>query len=182
MKVLFLDRDGTLIEDTHFVREPAEVRLIGGAVEAVARLNAAGWRTVVVTNQSGIARGLLSETDYAAVAAHVERLFRDGGARLDAQLHCPHHPDLTGPCACRKPGTGLYEEARARFGLDFSRSWYIGDRLRDLEPARRLGGHALHVLSGYRGEDAAVADAGFRSVRDLAEAVDVILGTSPAAP
>lgn len=173
---VFLDRDGTLIEDTSFVRDPAEVRLIPGAVEAVARFNAAGWRTVVVTNQSGIARGLLSEHDYARVAAHVAELFAAGGARLDAQLHCPHHPDITGECRCRKPATGLYEDAIGRFGIDAGASWYIGDRLRDLLPAQVLGGTALHVLSGDRSEDAAVSAAGFRSVADLAAAATLILG------
>ncbi|HEX5819932.1 MAG TPA: HAD family hydrolase [Gemmatimonadales bacterium] len=173
---VFLDRDGTLIEDTSFVRDPAEVRLIAGATAAVARFNAAGWRTVVVTNQSGIARGLLSEADYARVAAHVSELFAAAGARLDVQLHCPHHPDITGDCRCRKPATGLYEDAIARLGIDPRVSWYIGDRLRDLLPAQALGGTGLHVLSGDRSEDAAVSAAGFRSVADLAAAAGLILG------
>jgi D-glycero-D-manno-heptose 1,7-bisphosphate phosphatase len=173
---VFLDRDGTLIEDTSFVRDPAEVRLIRGATEAVARFNAAGWRTVVVTNQSGIARGLLSEAEYERVAAHVSQLFAAAGARLDVQFHCPHHPDITGDCRCRKPATGLYEDAIARLDIDPHASWYIGDRLRDLLPAQTLGGTALHVLSGDRSEDAAVRAAGFRSVADLAAAAGVILG------
>jgi D-glycero-D-manno-heptose 1,7-bisphosphate phosphatase len=179
---VFLDRDGTLIEDTSFVRVPGEVRLIPGAAAAVARFHAAGWRTVVVTNQSGIARGLLTEGEYAAVAAHVARLFRDAGAHLDLQLHCPHLPEITGPCHCRKPLTGLYEEAAARLDIDAAASWYIGDRLRDLLPSRAFGGHGLHVLTGDRSEDAAVASAGFRSVRDLAEAADLILATSHRRP
>jgi histidinol-phosphate phosphatase family protein len=173
---VFLDRDGTLIEDSSFVRDPDEVRLIRGATEAVARFNAAGWRSVVVTNQSGIARGLLSESDYARVAAHVAKRFAAAGARLDLQLHCPHHPDISGACRCRKPATGLYEDAVAALGIDPAASWYVGDRLRDLLPARRLGGTALHVRSGDRSEDAAVAAAGFRSVADLAAAADLMLG------
>ena len=173
---VFLDRDGTLIEDTQFVRDPSEVRLLPGAVAAVARFNQAGWRTVVVTNQSGIARGLLTEADYAAVAAHVDRRFREGGARLDLQLHCPHHPEATGPCRCRKPLTGMHEDAAARLGIDLAASWYVGDRLRDLLPALALGGQGLHVRSGDRSDDDAVRAAGFRSVRDLAAAAGVILG------
>ena len=173
---VFLDRDGTLIVDTSFVRDPAEVRLIPGAAAAVARLNAAGWRTVVVTNQSGIARGLLSEADYERVAAHVSELFAAAGARLDLQLHCPHYPEISGDCRCRKPATGLYEDAIARLGIDPHASWYVGDRLRDLLPARALGGTGLHVLSGDRGDDASVRAAGFRSVADLAAAAELILG------
>jgi histidinol-phosphate phosphatase family protein len=177
---VFLDRDGTLIEDTRFVRDPAAVRLIPGATEAVARFNAAGWHTVVVTNQSGIARGLLSEQDYARVAAHVAERFAAAGARLDLQLHCAHHPDIGGTCRCRKPAIGLYEDAIATLDIEAAASWYIGDRLRDLLPARALGGTALHVLSGDRSEDAAVAAAGFRSVADLAAAADVMLGPARA--
>jgi histidinol-phosphate phosphatase family protein len=176
VRAVFLDRDGTLIEDTSFVRDPAQVRLIPGATAAVARFNAAGWRTVVVTNQSGIARGLLSEHDYARVAASVAERFAAAGARLDLQLHCPHHPDIGGACRCRKPAIGLYEDAIAALGIDAAASWFIGDRLRDLLPARNYGGTALHVLSGDRSEDAAVAAAGFRSVADLAAAAELMLG------
>ena len=103
-------------------------------------------------------------------------------AHLDAQLHCPHLPGITGPCPCRKPLTGLYQEAAAQLDIDVAASWYIGDRLRDLLPSRTLGGHGLHVLSGDRSEDAAVASAGFRSVQDLAEAAGLILAPSQRKP
>jgi D-glycero-D-manno-heptose 1,7-bisphosphate phosphatase len=172
---VFLDRDGTLIVDEGFLRDPGDVRPIPGAAHAVTRFNAAGWRVVVVTNQSGIARGLLSEEEYAAVAARTAELFAREGAHFDLQLHCPHHPDVSGPCSCRKPGTLLHEEAARRLGIDLARSWYIGDRLRDLEPALVLGGHALHVRTGDRLDDDAVAQAGFTSVEDLAAAAERIL-------
>ncbi len=168
---LFLDRDGTLILDTDFVRSPEELVLIPGAAEAVARANAAGWLTVVITNQSGIARGILAEDDYLAVAYELERQLAARGARLDLQLHCPHLPAISGPCECRKPGLKLYREAIARLGIDPSRSWFIGDRLRDLAPARALGGRALHVLTGTRSEDIAITEAGFEQVPDLGAAV-----------
>jgi D-glycero-D-manno-heptose 1,7-bisphosphate phosphatase len=165
---LFLDRDGTLIVDTGFVRSPEEVVLLPGAAQAVARANAAGWLTVVITNQSGIARGILSEDDYQAVSRAVERQLAKEGARLDLQLHCPHLPAISGPCECRKPGLRLYREAIGRLGIDPLQSWFIGDRLRDLVPARALGGRALHVLTGTRSEDAAITEAGFEQVVDLA--------------
>ena len=168
---LFLDRDGTLIADTDFVRSPAEVVLLPGAADAVARASAAGWLTVVITNQSGIARGVLSEEDYQAVAGEMARQLARDGARLDLQLHCPHLPDISGPCECRKPGLKLYRDAIARLGIDPAQSWFIGDRLRDLVPARALGGRAVQVLTGTRSEDVAITEAGFEQVADLGAAV-----------
>ncbi len=146
--------------------------LLPGAAAAIARANAAGWRVVVVTNQSGIARGLLTEDDYAAVSAELERQLGLHGARLDLQLHCPHLRSISGPCECRKPGLKLYRDAIEQLGIDVSRSWFIGDRLRDVSPARGLGGHGLHVLTGAREEDFAITGAGFEQVADLPAAVD----------
>ena len=103
-RAVFLDRDGTIIEDTGFVADPAEVRLLPGAASAIARLNRAGIPAIVVTNQSGIARGLLDEAGYSAVARRLDALLDAAGARLDADYHCPHHPDFGGTCECRKPG------------------------------------------------------------------------------
>ena len=172
---LFLDRDGTLIVDTDFVRSPEEVVLLPGAADALVRANAAGWLTVVVTNQSGIARGIITEDEYQAVARKVELQFAQHGARLDLQLHCPHLPAISGPCDCRKPGLKLYRDAIARLGIDPLQSWFIGDRLRDLVPARALGGRALQVLTGTRDEDKAITEAGFEQVADLAAAVQSAL-------
>ncbi len=168
---LFLDRDGTLIIDTDFIRRPEEVVLLPGAAEAVARANAAGWVTVVITNQSGIARGMITEAAYQAVARELERQLSTAGARLDVQLHCPHLPAISGPCECRKPALKLYRDAIAQFGIDPTRSWFIGDRLRDLAPSRALGGHALQVMTGVRTEDIAITEGGFEQVADLAAAV-----------
>jgi histidinol-phosphate phosphatase family protein len=114
---VFLDRDGTIIEDTGYVADPAAVRLLPGAAAAIARLNRAGLPAIVVTNQSGIARGLLDEAAYAAVARRLESLLGAEGARLDGDYYCPHHPDFTGPCECRKPGALLYCQAAAAHGL-----------------------------------------------------------------
>ncbi len=172
---LFLDRDGTIIVDTDFVRRPEDVQLLPGAAAAIARANADQWRVVVVTNQSGIARGLMTEEDYFTVSRELERQLAEAGARVDLQLHCPHFPAITGPCECRKPGLKLYREAMRRLDIDPAWSWFIGDRLRDIEPARALGGQGLHVLTGARDEDEAIRRAGFDSVADLAAAVDQAL-------
>jgi D-glycero-D-manno-heptose 1,7-bisphosphate phosphatase len=146
-RAAFLDRDGTLIEDRHYLADPAGVSLMPGAAAAVRELNEAGMAVVVVTNQSGIARGHFSEADYERVRARVVELFAGAGARIDATYHCPHHPELTGPCACRKPGTLLYERAAAELGLDPARSLYVGDRWRDVAPALALGGVGVLVAT-----------------------------------
>ena len=143
----FLDRDGTLIEDEHYLGDPARVRLRTGASRAVARLNAAGVRVVIVTNQSGIARGLFSEADYARVRDRVLALLADDGATVDATYHCPHHPDFGPPCDCRKPGIALFQQAASEHALDLARSAYVGDKLRDVQPAARFGGLGVLVPS-----------------------------------
>ena len=161
---VFLDRDGTIIEDTGYIAHPDAVRLLPGAATAIARLNSAGIPAIVVTNQSGIARGLLDESAYEAVARRLEALLAAWGARLDADYHCPHHPDFTGTCECRKPGPLRYRRAAADHGLDLARSWWVGDRERDVVPAARFGGRGVLI-----GRPPAVA-------RDLSAAVDIILG------
>lgn len=146
-RAAFLDRDGTMIEDRHYLGDPAGVVLIDGAAAAVRRLNAAGVAVVVVTNQSGIARGLLTEADYEHVAARVVELFAAKGAAIDASYHCPHHPDMTGACDCRKPGTALYRRAAEELGLDPARSLFVGDRWRDVAPALAFGGYGVLVAT-----------------------------------
>ena len=179
---VFLDRDGTLIEDPGYLADPAAVRLRPGAADAVARLNRAGLPAIVVTNQSGIARGLLSEAQYRATEARLDLLIAEVGARIDAHYFCPHHPDFTGACECRKPGSLLYRAAAERFGLDLTASWWVGDRVRDVAAAAGLGGRALLVLSGAGREEAARPEAsGIPVVADLAGAVAIILENPPAA-
>jgi D-glycero-D-manno-heptose 1,7-bisphosphate phosphatase len=176
---VFLDRDGTIIEDPPpgYLHQPEAVRLLPSAARAIQRLNQAGWPVVVISNQSGIARGLYPEADYHRVQARLEELLGTEGARIDAALFCPHHPDFTGPCDCRKPGTRLFLEAAQRFQVEPVRSWFVGDQASDVTPGAALGGRGLLVLTGkglaHRVQ--AVA-AGVRIVTDLAAAVDVILG------
>lgn len=173
---VFLDRDGTIVEDPGFLHEAAAVRLLPGAAAAIRRLNEAGWPVVLVTNQSGIARGLYTVRDYEAVQRRLEQLLAAAGARLDAALHCPHHPAFTGPCSCRKPGTRLFREAAEKFGIDLTRSWFVGDRLSDVEPARRLGGRGLLVATGHGASHRTQAGAlGIPIVADLAAATAHIL-------
>lgn len=136
----FVDRDGTIIRDASYVRDPTDVDLLPGAAEAIRRLNERQIPVIVVTNQSGIARQWLSVVDYGAVRERLNELLRARGAHIDATYMCPHHPSITGPCDCRKPGLALYREAIAEHRLDAPRSLFVGDRWRDAAPASVLGG------------------------------------------
>jgi histidinol-phosphate phosphatase family protein len=144
-RAAFLDRDGTLIEDAHYLADPDRVVLLPGAADAVRRLTEAGWLAIVITNQSGIARGLVSEAQFAAVTRRLDELLAREGARLDATYHCPHLPEISGACDCRKPGVELHRRAAREHDIDLAASLYVGDRWRDVEPALRLGGHGVLV-------------------------------------
>jgi D-glycero-D-manno-heptose 1,7-bisphosphate phosphatase len=177
-RAVFLDRDGTLIEDSGYVRDPGAMQLLPGAAEAVALLNRAEWLPIVVTNQSGIARGWLTQAEYFATERRLEELLAAAGGRIAAQYHCPHLPAVTGECECRKPGPLLYKQAADRFGLDLSASYWIGDRLRDIEGAKRFGGRGILVLTGEGREEATAAEgAGWAVAADLAAAVRQILNS-----
>jgi histidinol-phosphate phosphatase family protein len=172
---VFLDRDGTIIADPGYVADPAAVRLLPGAARSIARLNHAALAAIVVTNQSGIARGLVDEAGYAATAQRLDDLLASAGAHLDGHYHCPHHPDFTGPCECRKPGALLYRRAAADHGLDLAQSWWVGDRLRDVLPAERFDGRGLLIGRPRPDDLPGLARGRFPMVRDLSAAVDIIL-------
>ena len=146
-RAAFLDRDGTLIEDTNYLADANRVRLLPGVVESVRALNDADVLVIVVTNQSGIAQGLLTESQYEATRDRLVKLMKDAGGRIDATFHCPHHPAVNGPCECRKPGTLLYRRAAEQFGIDLAASLYVGDRDRDIAPGLTFGGFARLVPS-----------------------------------
>ncbi len=147
-RAVFLDRDGTIVEDPGFLHQPGKVRLLAGAGEAIHQLNQAGWLVITVSNQSGIARGLYDAAAYQAVQRRLVELLAAHDARVDGAYFCPHHPEFTGPCECRKPGLLLFREAQAALGLDLTGCCWVGDRLSDVEPARKLGGRALLVETG----------------------------------
>ncbi len=173
---VFLDRDGTLIEQKDYLADPDGVVLIPGVTAALASLEAAGYAVVVITNQSGIARGLYGEPAYHAVAERLNRILAESGTPVDGTYYCPHHPDWSGPCECRKPGTGMYRQAAHDLGLDLAASWYVGDKLSDIVPAVELGGRGILVRTGYGRDYEPRLPAGMIAVDDLAAAARHILG------
>jgi D-glycero-D-manno-heptose 1,7-bisphosphate phosphatase len=174
----FLDRDGTIIHDVDYLRDPDGVRLLPGAAAAIGRLNAGRVPVLVITNQSGIARGLMTVADYERVRTRLDEVLAAEGARIDATYYCPHHPDFTGPCECRKPGTLLYRRAAEEHNVDLTRSVYLGDRWRDVAAGLSLGGRVVLVPSpSTPAEDLRRAKVEAEMATDLEQAVDRWLRT-----
>ena len=153
-RTVFLDRDGTLNREVGFVTSPAELHVLPGARDAVRRLHGAGYRIVVVTNQGGIARGVLTEELVAETHRRIDERVTAAGGAIDAWYHCPHHPSsvvagLGTPCECRKPGRALVDRAVAEFGVDAAASFAVGDRWLDVSLARTVGAKGVLVRTGY---------------------------------
>lgn len=174
----FIDRDGTIIEERHYLADPEGVRLLPGAADGLRRLAEGGYRLVVVTNQSGIGRGYFGEAEYRAVEARVAELLQVEGVSLAAVFHCPHAPDAAEPCDCRKPGLGLFRRAAEELGIDLARSVWIGDRLGDVAPAAGLGGFGILVRTGYGAREAETAPPELSVAADLGDAAEAVLGRS----
>ena len=177
---VFLDRDGTINVDTVHVSHSDSVRLIPGAAAAIARLNAANVPVIVISNQSGIGRGLFTMELYEDVRKRIDEMLAAERAHVDGVYICPHSPDVPPACDCRKPGTRLYEQAASEHGLDLAKSWYVGDRMRDILPAKALGGHGILVPRDTTpGADVVAAKDGFAISTNLGSAVDRILAALP---
>ncbi|HEY3788551.1 MAG TPA: D-glycero-beta-D-manno-heptose 1,7-bisphosphate 7-phosphatase, partial [Urbifossiella sp.] len=151
---IFLDRDGVVIDDVHHLASPDQVRLIPGSADAIAALNRSGWPVVIVTNQSGVARGLFTADGVHDVHRHLSDQLAGYGAKIEAYYFCPHYPTAEVPayrvdCSCRKPRPGMLQQAAKELGLDLSRSWMIGDRETDLQAGAAVGASTILVRTGY---------------------------------
>jgi len=154
---VFLDKDGTLIEDVPHNVDPDRIRLAPGVGEGLARLRAVGFRLIVVSNQSGVARGFFTEEALAIVRDRINELLEAFGVELDGFYHCPHHPEGVEPryavaCDCRKPAPGMILKAARERAVDLDRSWFIGDILDDVEAAHRAGCRAALIDNGNETE------------------------------
>ncbi len=173
---LLLDRDGTLTHERGYLADPDQLEPIAGAAEAVARARAAGWALGVITNQSAVARGIVTEEQLATL----HRRIADQFPGVEAVYHCPHHPD--DGCDCRKPQPGMVLAACADLGLDPARTVFVGDHLTDCHAAAAAGCTGILVRTGHGGtHDADAQEHGFLVVSDLAAAVDHLLDTTPPA-
>jgi D-glycero-D-manno-heptose 1,7-bisphosphate phosphatase len=179
-KLIILDRDGVInVDSAQFIKSPAEWKPLPGSIEAIARLNQAGYRVVVCTNQSGIGRGLFDMATLAAINGKmVEMVFRQGG-RIDAIFFCPHTGD--DKCRCRKPGIGMFEDIASRFKVSLEGVLTIGDSLRDLQAGVKVGCLPILVLTGKgnRTKEAGGLPKGTKVFADLAEAVRHLVSELP---
>ncbi len=176
---VFLDRDGTLVEEHGYVADPERIVLLPGVAAALRHLHDAGLRLVVVSNQSGIGRGLYTERAAHATMARLRRLLRAGGVELDAVRFCPHAPEAG--CACRKPGTALFEAAAEDLRITLATSVMVGDKRLDAAAGQAAGGLGVLVRTGYgRDEEGRIADGSYpppdRVFDDLGAAAAWILG------
>jgi D-glycero-D-manno-heptose 1,7-bisphosphate phosphatase len=151
---VFIDRDGTLIEEMDYVRTPDDVHLIHGAAHAIRKLNENGFITNVISNQSGVARGFLTEADLAPIHDRLERDLQQNEAHIDHIYYCPHHPAFgiepyNVECECRKPRPGMLIQSRKEFGIDLARSFVIGDKVADMQAGAAVGATTILVLTGY---------------------------------
>ena len=147
---LFLDRDGTILEDPGYLSDPDKARLFPGAAEALRRFADAGHAIVVVTNQSGVGRGLFGWKDYEQVAARVRQELGKHGVTIDVECACGHAPEEGASCGWRKPAPGMIDAAARRLDLDLGASLMVGDMPSDLQAAEAAGvGRAVHVLTGH---------------------------------
>jgi heptosyltransferase-2 len=149
---VFLDRDGTLNHDAGYITSPTELVLFPGVVEAIARLKQVGSRVVLITNQSGIARGLMTENDLHMIHRKLERELEMQGGCLDGIYFCSHHPDDA--CQCRKPKPGLIQQATKELDLKLSHSYYVGDKVIDMQLANTVGSKAVLVMTSEYSQEA----------------------------
>ncbi len=152
MAVVFLDRDGTLIEDKHYLCDPEQVILLPTVGEGLRLLQDAGFALVLITNQSGIGRGMYNSAALHAVNARMEALLAVYGVRLNALYHCPHTPETA--CTCRKPRTGMIDRAVQEHGYDMSRAFVIGDKACDIILGHAVQAQSILVRTGYGQETA----------------------------
>lgn len=176
--VVFLDRDGTIIHDASYLSRAQDVELLPDAASAISRLNALGVPVIVVTNQSGIARGMFTVEQYYETERRLDELLAASGARVDATYFCPDHPDFSASSSCRKPSPQLFERAALDHRLDMASPAFVGDRWRDIEMYHSLGGTPI-LINGpstpAADPDRAAAEH-VAVVKALPEAVDILVG------
>lgn len=178
-RAVFLDRDGTLIREMGYLSCLEELEVLPGVAGALRRLGEAGYVRLVVTNQSGVARGYFDAAFVEKAHGELLRRLQAEGAALEGFYVCPHHPDYTGECSCRKPRDGLVRRAAREWGLELAASWVVGDKPADVELARRAGCRAALVRTGYGARtEAELVEQGRAAdvvADDLAGAVEEIL-------
>lgn len=181
-RAVFIDRDGTINVEKEYLYRADEFAFIPGVPEAIRLLNEAGYLVIVVTNQSGVARGYYTEEDVLQLHRYISFQLEQHGARVDAWQYCPHHPSGRGsyalPCRCRKPLPGMLVEAAGRYGVDLESSVMIGDKVVDMEAGAAAGCRTFLVRTGYGSQEEEHCRTGTMVFDDLPAAVQALLGES----
>jgi D-glycero-D-manno-heptose 1,7-bisphosphate phosphatase len=174
---VFLDRDGTINEECDYLFRIEDCRFIPGVAEAVKKLNHAGFMVVVVTNQSGVARGFYTEADIVKLHSWMSAELAETGARIDAWYYCPHHPECGAgsDCTCRKPSPGMLFQAAKEHAIDLASSWMVGDKIADVAAGLAAGCRSLLVRTGYGAREESQAPAGVMVVDSLLSAAEYII-------
>jgi D-glycero-D-manno-heptose 1,7-bisphosphate phosphatase len=157
-RAVFLDRDGTIIEDTGYVSTPQDVRFLPGSIAAIKELNQAGYKVIVITNQSGVARGFFSESMLQTIDKSIQKAVLSGGGHIDAFYYCPHHADhgfypYRQECGCRKPSPGLIKKAAHDHQVALDQSFMIGDHSGDVTAGQQAGVRTVFVTTGHGAEE-----------------------------
>lgn len=175
---VFLDRDGTINVEKEYLYRAEEFEFTSGAVDAIRLFNQAGYLVIVVTNQSGVARGYYTEADVKQLHCHIDAVLASQGARVDAWYYCPHHeqgkPPYNQACDCRKPMPGMLLQAAADHAIDLTRSWMVGDKPADIEAGQAAGCRPVLVMTGYGVETVAEVSSEMPVCPDLLAAAQLI--------
>lgn len=178
-RAVFLDRDGTINIEKEYLFQPHDFEFIPGTPKAIRLLNQAGIMVIVVTNQSGVARGYYSEYDVETLHRYIDHELERHGAHVDAWFYCPHHPDGRGsyalPCNCRKPLPGMLLEAARRYGLELENSTMIGDKRSDVEAGLAAGCHTILLRTGYGSDEEQLVDHQSKIYENLLSAVESLI-------
>jgi D-glycero-D-manno-heptose 1,7-bisphosphate phosphatase len=180
-KCVFLDRDGVLIEDTGYLKNPSDIVIMPGSIEAMAALKSNGFLLIIVTNQAGIAKGFFTMDDLAAVNSRLIKIYEDNGIAIDDLYFCPHHEKGTAEpynikCSCRKPEPGMVLRGVEKFNIDTGKSFMVGDKDSDILLARNSGLKSFYIRNPMYKHDENVAPDFY--VKDLKEAAEIIIKSS----
>lgn len=187
-KIIFLDRDGTINKEDGYITKPDQLKLYDGTLTALKMLDEIGYRIVIVSNQAGVGRGLLTEAKLQEINAALLGTLKGHGIEIEKLYYCPHHPDASVPeykkdCECRKPKTGMIMRARTELDVQVQGAYMIGDKLTDIELAHNFGGRGILLLTGYgtkeRGHLAGKPYAPVYIAKDIIDAVNWIRNQSP---
>jgi len=172
-KAIFLDRDGVINKEVSHLSDPKDFEFIKGSIEALKLFKQKGFLLIIITNQAGIARGLFTEETLSKIHYKMIKILKENNIQLDDIYYCPHHPEFTGPCDCRKPNPGMILKAQLKHNIDLSDSYMVGDTLNDIETGKAVKCKTILVLTGYGKEEqkkisSIIPDMIFKNLKEFA--------------